>query len=75
MMILMYACQSFNFVPSSMQEVLKALDPRKLSGPDFTDLHFLAADFIAEPLMYILTLQWKMRKFQGYRNLLLFYLY
>lgn len=41
-----------------MEEVLKAMDLRKSSGPDLIDHYFLklAADFIAEPLAYILYL-------------------
>ncbi len=61
----LYAGQSFNFVPFSMQEVYKALsvlDPRKPSGPDLINPYFfkLAVDFVAEPLTYTYSL-----KFQG----------
>ena len=50
-----------SFLPFSVQEVhkaLKPLDQRKPAGPDLLDPCFLklAADFIAEPLTYLLNL-------------------
>ncbi len=57
----LYAGQSFNFVPFSVQEVHKALselDHRKCAGPDLIDPYFLklAADFVAEPLTHLFNL-------------------
>lgn len=63
--------QPFNFVPLSVQEVhevLKALDPRETSGPDFTFWNW-------QLILLQSLLQWKIRKYQGYRNLLLIFFY